>query len=196
VNRFFSHSTVKDLRTSLSKKRFQHCRQVFETALKIRDAWKEYPVDANALAWAALFHDCGKELKKEERAQLMGDGPFLYGQELLANAKLSHAPLGAKIVAARYGIANPDVLQAIAYHPTGHPDLNPIGWIVYAADYLEPGRVFFAERKHVLDILCVSPLQGLRMVARLRIDSVEKKGKEVHPLAKIVEESLLNRDEL
>jgi HD superfamily phosphohydrolase YqeK len=32
------------------------------------------------------------------------------------------------------------VLTAIAYHSTGHADLDLLGELLYLADYLEPGR--------------------------------------------------------
>ena len=60
----------------------------------------------------------------------------------------------------KWDVHDPDVLTAVAYHPTGHPELNPIGWAVYLADYLEPGRTYFFEREEMYQAALKDPLMG------------------------------------
>jgi len=174
---------LQRLESSLSEKRFRHSVGVYETCVLLADSWKDYPVDRILLEWAALFHDCGKELSDEQTKELLNDGPVCWGAELLEFKKLRHAPLGAKLLQRDYGVDNEDVLKAIAYHPTGSPLLTPIGWMVYIADYLEPNRGEFADREKMLQQACADPMKGLRLMANLRIQVVKQKGKPVHPLA-------------
>ncbi|MBD3266933.1 HD domain-containing protein [bacterium] len=196
VNHIISPSVIESLQATLSDKRFQHSQNVLATAMKIAEAWDEYSIDRTCLSWAALFHDCGKELNIAEQTRLLNQGELPYGNELIEQPKLTHAPLGAKILYTRYGIDSPDVLMAVAYHPTGHPGLNPIGWIVYAADYLEPGRVYFEQREAVLQTVCESPIQGLQDVTELKIQAVLQKGKNVHPITSKVKHYLEKTDRL
>lgn len=177
-------SAVHRLQSLIPRERFAHCRGVMETAFQLADAWKQIPVDRTHLAWASLFHDCGKEISPEQKARLSQNGPILYGKELMDFPKLIHAPLGAKLLQTDFGVETPEVLEAIAYHPTGRPNLGPIGWMVYIADYLEPGRSYFPQRETLLREACDDPLMGLRRVTNLRFATVEKKGKLIHPLAR------------
>jgi predicted HD superfamily hydrolase involved in NAD metabolism len=176
-------SAIIALQSSISEKRFRHCLGVLEASFRLADAWEHYDIDRRLLAWAALFHDCAKELTKSKQIRLVNNGNLIYGRELIHTSKLSHAPLGALLLQTKYGMDHPEVLMAVAYHPTGHSDLTPIGWIVYMADYLEPGRAYVENRDEILDAACNDPLTGLRMVTDLRISMVLKKGKDVHPMA-------------
>ena len=194
---FFTKEEIESLQSMLSFKRYQHSHNVYKTAMTIAKAWeKNNPVDRKNLAWAALFHDCAKDLSKDEQKSLMQDGSLLFGQELAEKKKLLHAPLGAKILSLRYGINDPDVLMSVAYHPTGHPDFPWIGWIVYAADYLEPGRIYFEDREKIFDVVCKNPIDGLRSLSQLKMDSVMQQGKTIHPMAEKVHYFLLNTNHL
>ena len=62
----------------------------------------------------------------------------------------------------KWDVHDPDVLTAVAYHPTGHPELSPIGWAVYLMDYLEPGERISSNARNVPAAL-KDPLDGLRV---------------------------------
>ncbi len=174
---------VLKLKSSISESRYQHSIGVFKTCCQLADCWEDHFIDPKLLTWAALFHDCAKEIPKTELKKIIETEEIPYGKELLDSPKLSHAPLGAKILQDEYGMNDPEVLMAVAYHPTGHPDLTPIGWAVYIADYLEPGRNFIEERERIFEQACNDPLTGLRKITDLKMYMVKKKGKTIHPLA-------------
>ncbi len=176
-------SAVKELKDNLSTKRYNHSVGVMETAFVLADSWKNYSIDRTDLAWASLFHDCGKEIPKDDRARICSKNSLSLGKELIDITKLNHAPIGAKLLHDNYGIKNKDILMAVAYHPTGHPDLSPIGWIVYIADYLEPGRTNMENREKALQKACKNPLQGLKIVTELRMKTVLQNNKPFHPMA-------------
>lgn len=174
---------VDQLQNSLTEKRFAHSLGVMQTAFQLADAWIDHPVDRTALAWASLFHDCGKEIPKDQRKHLTSNGLILYGKELLEVTKLNHAPLGALLLQDHYGITQQDILMAVAYHPTGHRNLTPIGWMVYIADLLEPNRTFLPDRAKILKKTCADPLFGLKMITKLRFEAVQGKNKPILPVA-------------
>jgi len=173
-------SAVERLKSSLSEKRYEHSVRVLETAFHLLKAWDRHPVDETSLAWAGLFHDCAKELPAPEQNRLLESYPLKYGAELLSTPSLIHAPLGTLLLPEKYHIDFPDVLQAVAYHSTGHPTLRPVGMIVYMADYLEPGRYNHDERKKLLDSALEDPLKGLRDVTNYRIEYLKESNKAIN----------------
>lgn len=48
------------------------------------------------------------------------------------------------------GVDDEALLRAVAYHTTGHPDLDEMGEYLYLADFLDPGRDFLHERRQAL----------------------------------------------
>ena len=45
------------------------------------------------------------------------------------------------------GVRDEALLRAVAYHTTGHPDLDEMGEYLYLADFLDPGRDFMQEKR-------------------------------------------------
>ena len=52
---------------------------------------------------------------------------------------LLHGPAAAHMLRCD-GVRDAEVLQAVAFHTLGHPELTMPGEALYAADFLEPGR--------------------------------------------------------
>lgn len=190
------NDAIAALKTVLSEKRYQHCVRVMETGFQLFHAWRLPEKMKESLAWAGLFHDCAKEMPPRKQEEWLNNGICPYGEELLDTPGLVHAALGAKILQREYGIRDHDILKAVAYHSTGHPDLTSIGWIVYIADILEPGRKFVVERENILRAAYENPLNGLRLVTDLRHSISGKKGQKIHPLSIRFKDYIDSIDEL
>lgn len=94
------------------------------------------------LRWraAGVLHDALKDAPLDELHGIAGDGwpdPVV------------HAPACADRLAAE-GVTDESLLDAIRYHPVGHPDLDDLGEFLMLADYLEPGRSTRAGRRSKL----------------------------------------------
>lgn len=93
---------------------------------------------------AGVLHDALKDAPFAELHEVAGEGwpdPVV------------HAPACAARLATD-GVDDPFLLDAIRYHPVGHPDLDPLGEYLILADYLEPGRnVGSAKRQRLRDRL-------------------------------------------
>ena len=129
------------LQQSLKPKRYEHSLRVFETALKMAD---HFHTDVKAVAVAALIHDCGRQISKEDsvaRAKELGIpvDPVEEAQPILL-----HAKLGVYYAVHKYGVDanNTEILDAIRYHSTGTADMTDTAKIVFLADLIEPGRDF------------------------------------------------------
>ena len=84
-----------------------------------------------------MLHDGLKDATLDELHAIAGDGwpdPVV------------HAPACAERLAAD-GVEDGSLLDAIRYHPVGHPDLDDLGEYLILADYLEPGRSGGARKR-------------------------------------------------
>lgn len=91
---------------------------------------------------AGRLHDALKSVDPAELRNLLEPGqdwpdPVLHGPVCAARLR-------------RDGVRDESVLRAIAYHSTGHPDLDLLGELLYLADYLEPGRKRESDRAAAL----------------------------------------------
>ncbi len=86
--------------------------------------------------------------------------------------KLRHGPAAAAHLGAD-GVADEEVLNAVAHHTTGHPAFGRLGRFLYLADFLEPGRRFRPEWRAALRARLPEGADAvLREVARARIARV------------------------
>jgi len=58
------------------------------------------------------------------------------------NGKILHAFSGAVIAKEKYGITEPQILNAIRYHTIGRPNMTIYEEIIFLSDYIEPGRTY------------------------------------------------------
>jgi len=86
---------------------------------------------------AGVLHDALKDAPLAELHDIAGMGwpdPVV------------HAPACADRLAAD-GVEDDSLLDAIRFHPVGHPDLDGLGEYLILADYLEPGRTGGAGKR-------------------------------------------------
>ena len=108
-------SILAELKQTLKPSRFEHTLGVMETAVDLAKIYGESPTRARI---AALLHDCAKP-----EADALG-----------------HGPAGAIKAKEHFGIKDQGILDAIRTHTTGEPAMPLLSKIIYAADYIEPGR--------------------------------------------------------
>lgn len=92
-----------------------------------------------------------------------------------------HGPVAARRLEDD-GVRDRSLLDAIAYHTLGHPDLDACGRALYLADFLEPGRTLRpawraalrARMPHALDAV-------LREVAAARIGHALRSRRPIRP---------------
>jgi 2-amino-4-hydroxy-6-hydroxymethyldihydropteridine diphosphokinase len=82
---------------------------------------------------AGYLHDAVKEKPEKELRSLLS------GQDRTLPEPLLHGPAVAELMR-REGVDDGELLLALAYHTLGHPEFGRLGWALYAADFLEPGR--------------------------------------------------------
>src|SRR5699024_2087916 len=51
-----------------------------------------------------------------------------------------HGPVAAAIMEQDYGIKNKDILHAVCFQTTSRAGMTTLEYIIFVADYIEPGR--------------------------------------------------------
>ncbi|MFX3624466.1 MAG: bis(5'-nucleosyl)-tetraphosphatase (symmetrical) YqeK [Ectobacillus sp.] len=129
---------LKIVRAQMHEKRYIHTLGVMETAIELA---RLYGVDEKKAELAAIFHDYAKCRPVSEMEEIIKRENM--PKDLLEhNKELWHAPVGAYLVEKEAGITDPDILQAITYHTSGHEKMTMLDKVIYVADYIEPGRKF------------------------------------------------------
>jgi len=134
----------KTLRGLLSEKRYNHSLGVSATARELAEL---YGADRRKAFLAGLLHDCAKDLSGAELLRKARQSGVPVGVEEEIKPSLLHAPVGALVAGAQFGIQDAEILQAIALHTLGSENMTLLDKIIFVADKIEPGRVFHDAEK-------------------------------------------------
>ncbi|MEC4812511.1 MAG: bis(5'-nucleosyl)-tetraphosphatase (symmetrical) YqeK [Scytonema sp. PMC 1069.18] len=99
-----------------------------------------HSLDKEKAAMAGVLHDLAKYFKPQKLLQMSLAEGLLVDRVMEANPHLLHADVSAIVARDTFGINDEEVLQAIANHTLGRPEMGPLSSIVFLADSLEPGR--------------------------------------------------------
>ena len=174
------------VRSRLSDKRYEHTINVKKMAVKLA---KQYGVDEEKAALAALLHDSAKELSKDEMRAIMQAHPeYAEGGESRPTP-VWHGICAAILARTEWGVEDEAVLSAIACHTAGKPGMSKLDKIVYLADMSSaerdwPGvnRLRRLERKD----LNAAMLMALKQTN----DFVLSQGKPLDPMSKAAYEDI------
>ncbi len=128
---------VKKLESKLNPKRFLHSIGVEYTAANLAFV---HGADVEKARLAGLLHDCAKYIPTDEKLKRAKKYGINVNKCEKANPDLLHGKIGVFIAKEKYGVDDPEILSAIAYHTTGHPDMTLLEKIIFVADYIEPNR--------------------------------------------------------
>ncbi len=134
-------SHLRKLRKSVEKvqdaRRFEHTLGVEYTAAALA---MRFGGDIEAARVAGLLHDCAKCLSDEKKLSICRKNHLSVTEVEKKNPFLLHAKVGACLARKKYGVENPDILNAIRNHTTGRKGMSLLEKIIFVADYIEPGR--------------------------------------------------------
>jgi predicted HD superfamily hydrolase involved in NAD metabolism len=157
--------------------RFRHTLGVVDTALRLA---KLYGADLEKTRIAALLHDATKyddsQLQRERIARHFGEETAQSWPK-----QLLHGFSAVVFAKEECGIDDEEILLAIQNHSVGRPGMGLLEKIIFAADYLEPGRGFYSR-----DILILAETnldKAIAKIIRFSLDHVEKMGYEIVPLS-------------
>ncbi len=130
---------TKDLKETLSAKRFHHSEGVAYTGRYLANKYGADPKKAFIAGW---IHDCAKELSLSDMKSIVQEAGLKLDKQILSSRALLHGPAGSVLAKTRFGIDDAAICSAICYHTTGNVNMTLLEKIIFLADYIEPSRDF------------------------------------------------------
>lgn len=164
----FYSETINNLKNDISPSLFEHCAGTVIYALRFV---QKLSLDYEEVFLSALLHDCAKESSFDEE------------KYPLVPAKVIHQYAGADTAQARYGIENPNILDAIRYHTTGKESMTTLGKLIYCADVLEKNRSYEGVEE-LREIIENDFEKGFFACVEASVKKLEKEGRDIYFLTK------------
>jgi len=101
-----------------------------------------YGADLNKIELAALSHDLFRDVPPRKLLKMA----WAYGLKISelerTHPVLLHGKVAAEFLKRRFNVEDEEVLNAVAYHTSGHVSFGTVGQILFIADSLEFTRDF------------------------------------------------------
>ncbi|MCH5156463.1 MAG: nicotinate (nicotinamide) nucleotide adenylyltransferase [Clostridiales bacterium] len=122
---------ISKLRSYLTPERFKHTFYVVKRGLELATEDEREKVFT-----ACLLHDCAKYITPANYDKYN----FIKPDDMPMS--VVHSFLGAEVAKRDFGVTDQEILDAIAYHTTGRPNMTRLDKIVYVADKTEDSRPY------------------------------------------------------
>ena len=172
------HAMQKELKYS----RFIHTLGVAFTAASLA---ARHGADIHKAETAGILHDCAKNIDVAEMERLCVEAGIPISMIESGNGSLLHSKAGCVLARDKYGVDDPEILNAIAWHTTGKPDMTLLEKILFIADYIEPGR----DKAPHLDEIRTAAFDdldtALRMILKDTLDYLKKGEKPIDEMTQL-----------
>jgi nicotinate-nucleotide adenylyltransferase len=173
-----SFDAVKEsLRKRLSPRRFTHTLGVIKEAERLA---RFYNAPLEKARWAALLHDCAKEYSTDKKRALCKRWGIPLDGTHTAQIDLTHGPMGAESARRDYYVHDPEILQAIRYHSTGHGAMTLLDKVIMLADFTEPYRESYPPLAQMRKLAYRDMHEALRIGIKYTIKEEEQAKNPVH----------------
>ena len=163
---------------ALKPRRFAHSLSVARTSALLAGMYGENPLKAEQ---AGLLHDCAKCLPLKNMQHIAVENRLTDDPSVLSSDALLHSIAGACLAEKEYGMADPEVLEAIRYHNTGYPGMSRLAMCVCLADFMEPLRESFPLLENVRTLSRTSLEKALLLSLEGTVDYVKSRGWYLYP---------------
>ncbi len=174
---------LRKLRKAVGKvqdaRRFEHTLGVEYTSAALA---MRYGGDLENARVAGLLHDCAKCLSDEKMLSICKKNHIPVTEVERKNPFLLHAKVGACLAREKYGVKEPDILNAIRSHTTGRRDMSLLEKIVFVADYIEPGRRHAPRLGEIRKLAFVDIDQALREILRDTLAYLKTSEGDIDPM--------------
>ncbi len=174
---------LKKIRKAVEKvqdaKRFEHTLGVEYTAAALA---MRYECDINDARTAGLLHDCAKCFSDEKRLSICRKNHIKVTEVERKNPFLLHAKVGAYLAREKYGIKEPDILNAIQNHTTGRRNMSLLEKIIFVADYIEPGRKHAPNLTETRKLAFIDIDRALVTILKDTLEYLKRSGGEIDPM--------------
>ena len=169
------------LQRKLAPQRYEHTLSVSFTCMSLA---MRYGCDMDKAELAGLLHDCGKRFSDEIILKKCLKHKIPVTDAEYKALPVLHANYGAWLAEHKYGIQDPEILDAIRCHTTGRPDMGMLDKILYIADYIEPRR-YKAENLPQIRRMAYENLdETMYAILKGTLEYLERKGGSVDPMTR------------
>lgn len=174
------HNAVREeLLRRTAPERQVHVMGVEGMAVVLATRWG---VDLERTLLAALLHDIAKPLPASElRERLESCVAVAPSEDDRRFPAVWHGLVAAQEAHERYGVDDPEVLEAIAWHSTGAAKMASIGLTLYVADFIEPSRSWEGVEAVRQRLSTLPLLEATFEVATMKVERLRTEKKLVHP---------------
>ena len=170
---------TKEMEKVQDSKRFVHTMGVEYTAAALA---MRYGKDVEQAQIAGLLHDCAKCMENDKLLSACDKHHIEVTDVERRNPYLLHAKVGSYLAKKEYKIEDPEILNAILYHTTGHPDMTLLEKIIFTADYIEPGRKQAPNLKMIRQMAFVDLDEAVKKILEDTLDYLRSGEGEMDPM--------------
>lgn len=163
---------------SLRPHRFAHSLAVASAAREMAARFGEDPLKAEK---AGLLHDCAKHMPLAEMQRIAAENHLDADTDFLLRSSLLHSVVGAWVADHEYGMTDPDILEAIAYHNTGHAGMSRLAMCIALSDSIEPTREPYPMLEEIRALAQTSLEKALLLSLQTTSGFVLSRGFSLHP---------------
>lgn len=169
----------KKLKSKLSASRYEHSLSVSFTCVCLAMKYG-YPLQKAEIA--GLIHDCAKCYHDDKILKLCQKHRIPVSDAEKKAPAVLHAKYGAWLAKKQFGIDDSEILNAVACHTTGKPDMQLLDKILYVADYIEARRDKAGNLTAMRKLAFEDLDQALYQIMKGTLDYLGKKGSSVDPM--------------
>ncbi len=168
---------VKYLKCNLSDERFFHSLRVQEVAEELA---LRFNVDLSDCSMAAISHDICREMDSEMLLGMVCSKGVFLDSGKLKNPILIHGLAGSILLKEQFQISDISILNAVRYHTSGSDELEDVGKVIFAADFLDPQRGCLSSRDRDRIIKLSLDEMVLDIAERIQV-YIESTGRQSEP---------------
>lgn len=181
----------KKMEKTLDPKRYEHTLGVTYTAAALAMC---HQADVNKAQIAGLLHDSAKCMDNEKKISICKKHNIQISEIEKENPFLLHAKVGSYIAMNKFGINDPDIINAILYHTTGRPKMSVLEKIIYIADYIEPGRKQVPNLAEIRKLAFQDLDSALLKILENILNYLKESGEVIDPMTGKTYEYYLNQN--
>lgn len=127
----------QEVRRHLTERRFYHSQCVAECAARLAE---KYGADVEKARLAGILHDIMKDTDEDEQLKIMERFGIMLTEVQRRKSKLWHAISGAAYIEHVLGVADREIIDAVACHTSGKSGMGLLDKVLFVADYISADR--------------------------------------------------------
>ena len=153
-------------------------------------------IDFHRVDLAIATHDLAKNLSESELIGECKKMAIEISPDYRVVPKLLHGPVAASWLKTKFSVFDKFVIEAVKYHTTGYPDMNPVAKAVFLADKLDKEKIKRNPKLENVLSLATSDLDAAVLsYMNILIENLIEQNFIIHPYSIACRNYLLQKNE-